>query len=82
MCESQFLALLDGKETLGRLDRDWAAIRLLDYKPYADIVRYLGFQNLVAGWPRCRDHIRSTNPRRAFDFLVDWLPKHYPDMVK
>jgi hypothetical protein len=82
LSDSQFLALLDGKETLGRLDRDWAAIRLLDYAPYADIVRYLGFRSLVAGWPRWRDAIRLQSRRRAFDFLVEWLPKNYPELVK
>jgi hypothetical protein len=31
--EDQFCALLDSKHTIGRLDSDWAAIRLLDYAP-------------------------------------------------
>ena len=29
--EAQFCLLLDGKQQIGRLDRDWAAIRLLEY---------------------------------------------------
>ena len=27
--------LLTGRTTIGRLDRDWAAVRLLEYAPYA-----------------------------------------------
>ena len=79
--EGQFLALLDGKEQIGRLDRDWAAIRLLEYAPYAEIVRLLGFRRLVEGWPRWREHIRSHSRQRGFDFLVAWLPTHYPELV-
>jgi hypothetical protein len=33
--EAQFQELLDGKKTIGRLDADWAALRLLEYAPYA-----------------------------------------------
>ena len=57
--ETQFRALLDGEQSLGRLDSDWAAIRLLDYATYPDIIRLLGFKRLVEGWPRWRAHIRS-----------------------
>lgn len=80
--EAQFCALLEGKTTIGRLDSDWAAIRLLDYAPYPDIVHLLGFRRLVEGWPRWRGHVRSQNRRRSFDFLTVWLPIHYPDLVK
>jgi hypothetical protein len=80
--EAQFKAILDGETALGRLDSDWAAVRLLDYAPYPDIVRLLGFRRLVEGWPRWRDHVRSNNRRRAFDWLVVWLPEHYPERLK
>ena len=79
--EAQFRAILDGKQSLGRLDSDWAAIRLLDYAAYPDIVRLLGFKRLVEGWPRWREHIRSNNRRRGFDFLTAWLPVHYPELI-
>ncbi|MDO8970356.1 MAG: hypothetical protein Q7U74_06685 [Saprospiraceae bacterium] len=79
--EDQFCALLDGKQSLGRLDRDWAAIRLLDYAPYPEIIRLLGFKQLVQGWPRWREHIRSQKRRRGFDFLTAWLPLHHPELV-
>ena len=80
--EAQFRSILDGKTTLGRLDNDWVAIRLIEYAPYEEIIRLLGFRRLVEGWPRWRDHIRSLSRRRGFDFLTAWLPENYPEMVK
>jgi hypothetical protein len=79
--EAQFQALLDGEQTLGRLDSDWAAIRLLEYAPYPEIVRRLGFHRLVANWHRWREHIRSNSRRRGFDFLTAWLPEHHPELI-
>jgi hypothetical protein len=80
--ESQFRAMLEGNTTIGRLDSDWAAIRLLDHAPYPDTVHLLGFRRLVEGWPRWRNHVRPQNRRRSFDFLAVWLPVHYPDLLK
>jgi hypothetical protein len=80
--EAQFRALLEGKTTIGRLDSDWAAIRLLEYASYPDIVHLLGFRRLVEGWPKWREHIRSHSRRRSFDFLTVWLPENAPDRIK
>ncbi len=79
--EARFRALLEGRETLGRLDRSWAAVRLLEYAPYAEIRRLLSFRDLVAGWPSWRSKIRSRTRQRAFDFLVDWLPRNHPELL-
>ena len=79
--ENVFQDLLEGRSRLGRLDRDWAAVRLLEYAPYQEIVRRLGFREIVAGWPRWRPRIRSESRRRGFDFLVRWLPEHHPDLL-
>ena len=79
--EVQFRALLDGEQVIGRLDSDWAAIRLLEYAPYPEIVRLLGFRRLIQGWPGWRGHIRSQSRRRGFDFLTAWLAAHYPELV-
>jgi hypothetical protein len=78
---STFEALVAGRQTVGRLDRDWAVVRLLDHAPYHEIRRLLSFRDLVAGWARWRGRIRSETRRRAFDFLVDWLPRHHPELL-
>jgi len=79
--ETTFRDMLAGRITLGRLGRDWAVVRLLEYAPYRDIVRLLGFPALVEGWPRWRQHIRSQSRKRGFDFLVEWLPEHHPELL-
>ncbi len=79
--EARFRRILDGEETIGRLDSDWAALRLLEYAPYPEIVRMLGFSRLVKGWSKWRNHIRSRSRRRGFDFLSDWLPAHHPEIL-
>ncbi len=79
--EAEFRRLLSGEITLGRLDRTWAAVRLIEYAPYRDIVRLLGFRELVRGWPEWRARIRSEERRRGLDFLVEWLPHHHPHLV-
>ncbi len=80
--EVQFKELLDGKLSIGRLDSDWAAVRLLEYAPYPEIIRRLGFRRLIEGWPRWREAVRSQNRKRGFDFLASWLPEHYPELFK
>jgi hypothetical protein len=79
--EAQFTALLEGELTLGRLDQRWAAVRLLEYAPYEEITRRLGFRRLVAGWPQWRGGVRSERRRRGLDFLVAWLPDHHPELL-
>jgi len=79
--EAQFRAIVAGRLTLGRLDRDWAVGRLLEYAPYPDIVRLLGYRVLVKEWPRWRNRIRSQSRKRGFDFLVSWLPRHHPELL-
>jgi hypothetical protein len=79
--EATFKDLLEGKRTLGRLDRDWAAVRLLEHAPYREIIRLLGFRDLVQGWPHWRPRIRSESRRRGFDFLAEWLPSKHPELL-
>lgn len=79
--EEQFTKILSGKLTIGRLDQDWAAIRLLEYASYMDIVRLIGFKRLINGWPRWREKIRSVNRKRSFDWFVDWLPEHHQEWI-
>jgi hypothetical protein len=79
--ETTFREILAGRRTLGRLDQNWAAVRLLEYAPYAEIVHVLGFRALVQGWPTWRKRIRSQSRKRGFDFLVEWLPRHHPELL-
>ena len=79
--EAQLRAMLAGEMALGRLNRDWAAVRLLEYAPYPDVVRLLGYRALVEGWPQWRRRIRSQGRKRGFDFLVSWLPEHHPELL-
>ena len=79
--ESQFREMLAGQLSIGRLDRDWAAVRLLEYAPYAEIVRLMGFRVFLQGWPKWRHNIRSQSRRRGFDFLLEWLPQHHPELL-
>ncbi len=78
----QFASLLRGEQRLGRIDQAWAAVRLLEYGSYADIRRLMGFHLLVEKWPEWRAAIRSRQRREAFDFLVEWLPEHHPELLQ
>jgi hypothetical protein len=80
--EQAFRDLLAGNRTVGRLDRTWAAVRLLEYATYREILQYLSFAEIVAGWPGWREKVRSESRRRGFDFLVSWLPQHHPELLK
>lgn len=79
--EDTFRAILTGDMQIGRLDQDWAAARLLEYAPYPEIIRLLGYGGIVAGWPRWRERVRAENRRRGLDFLVNWLPIHHPELL-
>lgn len=74
--EDEFLQILSGRETVGRRDRTWAAVRLLEYAPYEDILRFIGLKAIVKHWPEWRARVRSTSRKRGIDFLVDYLARH------
>lgn len=79
--ESTFREILSGEKILGRLDRKWALLRLLEYAPYAEIRRRMSFQELVQEWPQLRRRIRSEGRRRGLDFLVQWLQQQHPELL-
>ena len=79
--EGDFRALLEGRRSIGRLDRNWAAVRLLEYASYPEIRPLLSLRDLVQGWPSWRGRIRSQTRRRGLDFLVDWVPRQRPDLL-
>jgi len=79
--ETEFREILGGRLKIGRLDRDWAAVRVLENAPYEEIVRLIGFRSLVEEWPRWRSRVRSESRRRGLHFLVDWLPARHPEVL-
>lgn len=79
--EAQFRAILAGGPAIGRLDRGWAAVRLLDHASCDQIRDYLSIADLVRGWPRWRGRVRSATRRRGLDFLVDWVSRHRLDLL-
>jgi hypothetical protein len=60
-------ALLEGRRTLGRLDRNWAAVRLPKHASYPEIQRLQSLRDLVDGWPSWCGWIRppAATPLRA-----------------
>jgi len=79
--ENDFRAMLAGELTIGRLGQDWAVVRLLEYATYPEIIRCLGYQQLIEGWPRWRNSVRSESRKRGFDFLAKWIPEHHPELL-
>ena len=82
LSEAQFESLLQGQQSIGTLDQKWAAVRLIEYASYYEIRERIGFRMLVANWPDWRDAVRSQQRRESLDFLVDWLPKNYPELLQ
>ena len=64
---------------LGRLDRHWAAVRLLKVHALQwRSARPYSFGDLVHDWPRWRRRIGSVNRIAAYDFLVGRSPPPGP----
>lgn len=78
---AQFRQLLDGTLTLGRLNRDWAAVRLIEYAFYEDMIRLLGYRALVENWHRWRPRVRVKEIRQGLDFVVSWVTKYHPELL-
>lgn len=79
--QNEFDDILAGRLTKGRLNRDWAAVRLIEYAPYREIIRLIGYRGLVENWSRWRGKVRSKSRVRGLDFLVEWLPKNHPELL-
>lgn len=82
LTRTQFREILNGHLTKGRLNQDWATRRLLEYAPYDEIIRLIGYKRLVENWSRWRGHIRSKSRVRGFDFLVKWIPEKHPELLR
>lgn len=82
LTQEQFDAILDGRQVEGHLDRDWAAVRLIEWAPYREMIQRLGYRAIVENWQRWRNRLRSEQQVRSIDFLVEWLPKHHPELLE
>ncbi len=78
---AKFDEILSGRLSLGGLDRDWAAVRLIEYAPYDEIIRRIGFSALVRDWSRWRARVRAPSRRRGLDFVVEWIPRHHKELL-
>lgn len=81
LTQAQFDDILAGRYKHGHLDRDWASIRIIEWAKYEDMIRIIGYLSLVKDWQNWRMRIRSEQQRRSIDFLVEWLPKHHPELL-
>lgn len=59
LTQEQFDAMLEGRYENGPLNRHWAAVRLIEWAPYAEMIRRIGYKALVENWPRWRSRLRS-----------------------
>lgn len=82
LTQEQFDAMLEGRYENGPLNRDWAAVRLIEWAPYAEMIHRIGYKALVENWPRWRSRIRSRSSVRGLDFLTEWLPCHHPELIE
>lgn len=79
--QEEFDALLAGRLRRGSLDRDWAAVRLIEWASYDEMIRRIGYAALVREWPCWRARVRSEAQRRGLDFVVEWIPQHRPELL-
>ncbi len=82
LSQTQFQEILNGHLTKGRLNQDWATRRLLEYAPYDEIIKLIGYKRLVENWSLWRGRIRSKSRVRGFDFLVEWIPEKHPELLR
>jgi len=68
-----FQRMLAGQEQGPFFDQQWALIRLIDYAPYADILRLLPRQAFLKLWPQIEGRIRSAMRREGMAFVRERL---------
>ena len=81
MTAEDFYKILSGHKHIGKLDRDWAMTRLLNYATYEEIIRLIGYKDIITEWPRLKEKVRSEQRKRGFDYLSKWLPEHHPELL-
>lgn len=81
LSQKEFDEILAGRMERGHLNRDWAVVRIIEWASYEEMIRLIGFAALFREWPRWRNRLRSEQQRRSIDFLIEWLPKHHPELL-
>jgi hypothetical protein len=81
LSQEEFDDILAGRAERGHLNRDWATVRIIEWAGYEEMIRLIGFAALYREWPRWRGRLRSEQQRRSIDFLIEWLPKHHPELL-
>jgi hypothetical protein len=79
--EQQFDEILAGHLKIGALDRDWAAVRLIEYAGYREMMRRIGFAAFVRDWPRWRPRVRGRKVQESLDFVADWVSTRHPELL-
>ena len=69
MDAARFQRTLSGEEQGPFFDQPWALIRLIEYAPYADILRLLPRQAFLKLWPQIEERIRSTMRREGMAYV-------------
>lgn len=67
--QEEFDDILAGRCKRGSLDRDWAAVRVIEWAPYEEMIKLIGFPQLVKEWPRWRSRCGLSNNGAA---LISW----------
>jgi hypothetical protein len=80
--EQQFDEILAGRLKIGRKDRDWAAVRLIEYSTYPEMIRHIGLLTLVQNWSRWRSRIRAREQQRALDFVVEYVSSRHLEWLQ
>jgi hypothetical protein len=81
---SDFQAILSGELTIGRLGQDWAALRLLEYAPYLEIIRLLGYPPPDRGLAALAGAGAQREPKTRFRFsgcLTAGTPSGIPGQI-
>ena len=79
--EGKLRDILSGQITMASLDKRRAIVRLFEHAPFQEIVRLLGYREIVKQWPAMRSRIRSQSRKRGFDFLVERLKNKFPEKI-
>ncbi|MGQ9903732.1 MAG: hypothetical protein ACUVRU_05160 [Anaerolineae bacterium] len=78
----QFDDILAGRLVLyDRLDRDWAAVPLIEYAGYCEMMRRIGYADFTRDWPRWRQRVCGDRLRASLNFVAEWIAAKHPELL-